>query len=180
MPPHPAPAPRSAHEDGLAADDRSRSGAAKRQAPKAGIGTTGDRARRDRMVIDLVLGLLLFAGGVVSLARQSIFARRAVPTTGVVVRCEPAHDALHVHPSVPHAIRRDRPVVRYQTGDGVELFASLPTVHQGRHATGERIPLHYDPRKPQRLVVRSLDYWLVPCVFLVLGAALIAAALLAR
>jgi len=89
-------------------------------------------------------GILCLAAGGVQLLLQLSFGHRASRTSGVVVYC------------VPDRGRTWLPVVQYTVGLGTRAFTPDKPSPSWPQRTGERLPLLYDPARPDRV---ELDDW---------------------
>jgi Protein of unknown function (DUF3592) len=125
-------------------------------------------------VVTLVLGLTALLGGLLLLlgltpylyVRQKKFLRKAVEVTGVVVdfRAGSSGGGGTMH----------HPVVEFRTEDGeVVEFASPYGQNPPAYRVGQRVPVLYDPDRPETAALRSFaSLWLACLVTALLGATL--------
>jgi hypothetical protein len=102
--------------------------------------------------------------------QTAAFARRAVQTTGVVVRFDPKY------PPPPRA-RRYRPIVLFRTSAGVEVeFRHEIGRKPPAYEVGEVVPVWYDPPRPAsaRIVHSWWSLYGVPVLFVGVGALFVA------
>ncbi len=113
----------------------------------------------------LLAGLLLLGAALYLYLRQRQFLRRAREATGVVV-------ALTQSPGEGGSLQH--PVVEFQTANGeVVEFESPVGQNPPAYQVGQRVPVLYDPGRPEAATIRSfVSLWLWCLVTGLLGATL--------
>ena len=116
-------------------------------------------------LIFLGCGLGLMAAAVRILQRTGAFLRRAVSATGEVVALEtvPPNDAQELptyRPTVVFTAAPSQPV----------RFQSIAHSNPAEHAVGTKVPVLYDPGRPQDARIASFtSLWLLPSILGGLG-----------
>ena len=116
-------------------------------------------------LIFLGCGLALLAAAARILRRTGAFLRRAVATTGEVVALET------VPPTDSQELPTYRPTVAFTIGSTQRIrFESMAHSNPAEHAVGARVPVLYDPERPQDARIASFTgLWLLPSILGVLG-----------
>jgi hypothetical protein len=116
-------------------------------------------------LIFLGCGLGLLGAAARILRGTGAFLRRAVSATGEVVSLQT------VPPTDAQELPTYRPTVVFTVPPGQRVrFQSIAHSYPAEHAVGTKVPVLYDPERPQDARIASFtSLWLLPCILGGLG-----------
>ena len=121
------------------------------------------------MGVPIALGVIFLISGLFSLIRKILFMRRAIPIKCLITQLETIYESLPAGTTGIIGVRKDVPVVWFKISNDTNIVARLPSTHFGKYNIEQDIIVFYDPRKPQKIAIPSLNYWYTPIVLFVFG-----------